>query len=255
MIDDVVDETDDNIVGFLPDSSHFSAFVPNGIYLDGRIQATKANLKALGLTWLDDAFSATDAFIEFNSAHGFDFDSTDGIGSGLMDFEAVATHEIGHVLGFTSSVDFIDELVYLGITDYLVSVRPLDLFRFYDDFSPTTPEEFSILPRSLVPWIPSHFNDLTHQYSMSTGQYLGDGWQAGHWKESELSGNIIGIMDPAVLEGEQVAISEADIRALDVIGWDYKAPIPEPGSLVLLSIGLASLGFMRRQMRNASTII
>src|SRR5262249_45026703 len=40
--------------------------------------------------------------IGFNSAFAFDFDPSNGIDPSKMDFDAVATHEIGHALGFTS---------------------------------------------------------------------------------------------------------------------------------------------------------
>jgi len=44
----------------------------------------------------------------FNSEFNFDYDSSDGITAGYYDFETVALHEIGHVLGFVSVVDAID---------------------------------------------------------------------------------------------------------------------------------------------------
>ncbi|HEY6660986.1 MAG TPA: NF038122 family metalloprotease, partial [Pyrinomonadaceae bacterium] len=40
--------------------------------------------------------------IGFNSAFSYDFDRSNGISSGQTDFEAVAIHEIGHALGFSS---------------------------------------------------------------------------------------------------------------------------------------------------------
>src|SRR5262252_261222 len=40
--------------------------------------------------------------IGFNSAFSFDFDPSNGIDSDKIDFDSVATHEIGHALGFTS---------------------------------------------------------------------------------------------------------------------------------------------------------
>ena len=42
--------------------------------------------------------------IGFNSAFGFDFDPSNGITSGQTDFDAVAVHEMGHLLGFNSMV-------------------------------------------------------------------------------------------------------------------------------------------------------
>ncbi len=40
--------------------------------------------------------------IGFNSAFAYDFDPSEGIDADKVDFEAVAFHEIGHVLGFGS---------------------------------------------------------------------------------------------------------------------------------------------------------
>ena len=46
-------DADDTTVPFLPTSAQFTAFVPTGIGLFNAIEATKANLKAMGFTGLD----------------------------------------------------------------------------------------------------------------------------------------------------------------------------------------------------------
>ncbi|MGH3850579.1 MAG: NF038122 family metalloprotease, partial [Pseudonocardiaceae bacterium] len=58
--------------------------------------------RAIGL--LPATAQSTDnaAKIAFNSSFTFDFDPSDGITAGQVDFDAVATHEIGHALGFGS---------------------------------------------------------------------------------------------------------------------------------------------------------
>jgi hypothetical protein len=62
---------------------------------------------------------------------------------------------------------------------------------------------------------------------MSTGYYNGDSRQASHWKANELNGNIrIGLMDPTIAPGELVWPTEADLRVLDLIGWDV-SPLPD----------------------------
>ena len=83
------------------------------------------NARALGLVpdiANPDALSLGqgDAGIGFNSAFQFDFTPDDGISTGLTDFDAVATHEIGHALGFISESG--------GTSASPVSVW--DLFRF-----------------------------------------------------------------------------------------------------------------------------
>src|SRR5262245_29867538 len=42
----------------------------------------------------------------FNSAFDYDFDPSDGVDSDKIDFDSVATHEIGHVLGFDSNTGY-----------------------------------------------------------------------------------------------------------------------------------------------------
>src|ERR1051326_3043940 len=61
-----------------------------------------ANGRAIGL--LSATAQSTDnaARIGFNSNFSFDFDPSDGITAGQTDFDAVATHEIGHALGLSS---------------------------------------------------------------------------------------------------------------------------------------------------------
>ena len=105
---DASDESDDAIVGFLPTRAQLSASLPAGVTLSNNMQSTKANLKALGVSGLDELFGSSDASITFNSNFGFDYDRLDGTVG--VDFESVALHEIGHALGFVSAVDTIDNL-------------------------------------------------------------------------------------------------------------------------------------------------
>src|SRR5262249_39642856 len=81
----------------------------NNTYLD----VSTANLKALGITTdangqaVDDGVTA-DASITFSSDFTFDFDPSNGISPGALDFVGIAFHEIGHALGFFSGVDIVD---------------------------------------------------------------------------------------------------------------------------------------------------
>ncbi|MFM2312427.1 MAG: hypothetical protein RLZZ04_1703 [Cyanobacteriota bacterium] len=49
----------------------------------------------------------------------------------------------------------------------------------------------------------------------STGEFLGDGEQASHWKDSL----GIGIMDPTFAPGEIGNVSDTDLQLLDASGW------------------------------------
>jgi hypothetical protein len=57
----------------------------------------------------------------------------------------------------------------------------------------------------------------------STGKatnFGGDGYQASHWKEQATA---LGIMDPAVAPQERVSISDLDLMAFDLIGWNRRS--------------------------------
>jgi len=231
------------ITAALPTAAQFSGFVPAGFSFTGNIQATKANLKAMGFGGLDAGFGATDATITFNNAFAFSYDPGP-VPGGLMDFTSVATHEIGHALGFVSAVDNVDFLL-AAATPGAINLDPLDLYRFRDTNLPTTLANFTTTPRSLLPGGTSYFADLTSLYSLSTGVSAGDGNQASHWKADDITGNFIGIMDPTINFGVRESITAADIRSLELIGFDLS--VPEPGTIVLALTGLVGLVIRRRR--------
>jgi len=211
-------DADDGLLAWLPTAGEFSAYLPSGYGLTGRLVGTKANFKAVGFAGLDEQFGPTDAKIVFNSLFDFDFDNRDGVMSGTVDFETVAAHEIGHVLGFQSEVDTVD----MYLPPLQVGIGVLDLYRFRNDTftDPSTSAQFQVAPRSMVPGQDDIFDVVTLEARMSTGAMTGDGRQASHWKDDALTGLMVGIMDPTLPRGSHEAITTADIRALDAIGWD-----------------------------------
>jgi hypothetical protein len=228
-------DADDGILASIPDLAHFSATLPSSVTFSGNFIATKANFKALGymkLIDLDAQYGATDSTITFNSNFTFDYDSSNGVDAGKIDFQTVATHEIGHALGFISSVDTVDGLKHNG-TAGSIAITPLDLFRFQDNSigkDPATAEEFMSFPRYLDTGGNPIFDDLALEHPMSTGRFTGDGLEASHWKDDAFTGQLLGVMDPSLNTGLSEAVSANDIRALDLIGYDF---VPEPSSLAL----------------------
>lgn len=186
-----------------------------------KILATKANFKAVGFRNLDEGYGASDGTIAFNTMMGpFDFDARDGVAPNAVDFESVAAHEIGHLLGFISSVDDFD---YGEVRAWPM---PLDLFRFASDGpdDPSTLDQFTSFARALTPGIPGHIDTVAETWSMSTGRAKGDGRQASHWKDAGLSRVLIGAMDPTLARGARIPVTGTDERALDLIGWDIATP-------------------------------
>jgi len=152
--------------------------------------------------------------IGFNSAFPYDFDSSDGIDAGRRDFEAVATHEIGHVLGFVSSV---------GGTELdsprSPSLSTWDLFRFRPG---AAQGGFTTSGRVLSSGGTQVFSRGSTETALSTGRpdgTGGDGQQASHWKDDAQSGQYIGIMDPTLSKAVHPVITAQDLLVLDALGY------------------------------------
>lgn len=249
-------EADDWIVTALPTLAQFNRTLPAGVTFSGKFSATKANFKALGymdLIDLDAVYGATDATITFNNAVAFDFDNRDGVSPGTIDFETVAAHEIGHALGFISGVDGVDLMKNAGITGEM-HITPLDLFRFRDGVAgkdPTTLAEFTSFPRFLDTGGVAIFDDLLTETSLGTGTLTGDGDEASHWKNDDLTGQLLGVMDGSIYGGQIHPITAADVRALDLIGYQrfVPIPVPEPSSTLPLLAGVMLSGRRRRRSR------
>lgn len=248
LVADAADEADDSIVAFLPTAAQFSAFVPIGSSLNNALVATKANFKALGFANLDINFGVSDASVVFSTNFAFDFDNSDGVTPGSTDFQSVVSHEIGHVLGFVSVVDEINA------GDATISMNPLDLFRFSDDpqFNPATPLDFTNQPRNFLPGESAVFDDLANEFAFSTGltnaNFPGtDGRQASHWKADELTGIHIGILDPTLATGVSFGLTYADLRSLDVVGYEINPLIPSPVASAVGLLGLLALAAARRR--------
>lgn len=245
IISDATSTDDSTVAANLPSGSSIPIYInrtadnPNGAgsatpYLDNdgganntTMRLTRANAKALGLITGTDA--AEDAAITFSSDFAFDFDPTDGIDFDKIDFVGVATHEIGHSLGFTSGVDALDinsdGTPYYYNDDAFTYVKTLDLLRYSSDsaalgaidWTAGTSDKYLSLDGGQ-----SYVDGL----QFSEGRTWGDGNQASHWKADDITGTTIGIMDPTTGYGQLDAITNNDERALDVIGYDLNTTLP-----------------------------
>ena len=178
--------------------------------------------------------------IGFNSAYTYDFNPNDGIGAGQTDFEAVTAHEIGHTLGFTSAIG--------SATSASAIFTPWDLYRVrpeavtpgesYTDGAgwEAAPRVITPGPAATVPIAPGSpffqavqvIFDGEAEYETSTARgdgTGGDGQQSSHWRDDAFrppslgAARKIGIMDPTIGAGEQIDISAADIRTLELLGY------------------------------------
>ena len=203
-----------------------------------RVRGTAANFKALGYTIPD----GTDATIEFTSNTStavFDFDRSNGINPNQTDFIGVATHEIGHAMGFSSASDGIDNNPGQSEDNYTPTV--LDLFRYSNDPIAGFPAPRRDITADARAKYFSIDGGATRVGNMSTGVRFGDGNQTSHWKANEQSGTYVGVMDPTAANGELLSITNNDIRAFDVMGYNRvgagAADMPEPATVWLAAVG------------------
>lgn len=253
---DQLSASDSVAVANLPAGSTFGMLInrtsdnPNGAgsatpYLDlagannQTINMSTANAKALGLApgagTVGNCVATCDGSLTLSTSFAYDFDPTDGIAAGAYDFVGIATHEMGHTLGFLSGVDILDinspPVNGPFAANQFTFVTPLDLFRYsalsiasdVTDFSADTRAKYFSLD-----------GGATVGPGFATGRNFGDAQQAGHWKDSL----GIGLMDPTAAEGELLGVTTTDIQAFDVIGWNV---VPEPTTFALFGGALAGL--------------
>ncbi len=185
------------------------------------VRLTTALARAIGFLTGEGPDAQIGFNSNFNNGGQFDFDPADGIGMEQIDFDAVATHEIGHALGFISASG--------GSNSTILTVW--DLFRF----RPATASvaNFDSAPRVLTKGgLQVMFGDFTgtfaaQELSLSTGGPsppagdTDDGRQSSHWKDDLLQTGrpYIGIMDPTISRSLRRTITENDIRAADLLGY------------------------------------
>lgn len=192
--------------------------------------------------------------VGFNSAHQFDFNPDDGIEPGKYDFDAVATHEIGHALGFSSNAGTKEV-----VPSFPGGPSPWDLFRFRPGI---TTSQFSTAQRVQSSGGEQIFFGGGAEVRLSTGRpdgSGGDGRQCSHWKDDTLNGGVyLGIMDPVLPAGIRVEMTQNDLIALDLMGYQLRTspnPTPTPsGDTVALTSGVAKTGSIPAPPSGSATL-
>jgi hypothetical protein len=162
--------------------------------------------------------------IAFNSAFGFDFDPSDGITGNRTDFDAVAVHEMGHALGFSSEVGDkeLNPSSALRVTIW-------DLFRFRPGTANLN--NFGTAQRILSSGGTQVQFNGGPELGLSTGKpdgTGGDGEQASHWKDDQFGGGFIGIMDPTIARNVRETMTTNDQNAIDSFGYLITPGTPPP---------------------------
>lgn len=269
MLGDATSADDATMTANLPNAPAFSVFINEtneaggGSFEDGyldddgganntNVRLTTANAKALGLIAGNNA--GNDTTITFNNQFNWDFDPSDGIGAGLIDFVGVAIHELGHAMGFISGVDSLDFNDDGAFSDDAFRVTSMDFTRFSADSLVAGADlDFTADNRAKFYSIDGGTTAggglVGGSDHFSRGVQNGDGRQASHWRD-----NLgLGIMDPTSQPaGTANVVTALDIQAFDIIGWDLAATaVPEPSAfafLMLAGVGLAG----RRRRRELS---
>ena len=214
-------------------------FLVDGQVVDGNtdILLTSAQAKALGMdealtldsgTWERNLVNADglDGYILVSNSFDWNYDYTRSgdAPEGTLDFMSMALHEIGHQLGFVSSLDGTLDMntLHSGETQ-AEGFSVLDLFRHSIDSTQVENPDGAVTDLSL---------GQNSYFSTDGGETIlanfadGVDYQASHWKRMQVA---LGIMDPTLAYQERVSLGHIDLQAMDVLGWDINYSMLDTG--------------------------
>jgi hypothetical protein len=219
--------------------AHLPATTPSGV---SQYVIPSSEGKVLGL--IPPTQPSLDGSIGFaGSTSGYTFDPTNGVRAGTYDFQSVAAHELDEVLGRVS-----------GLYNTTPTYRTVfDLFRYKSpgvlSFSYSDAAYFSI------------DGGLTN-----LGKF--NNTSSGDRSDWLTLANSVDIQDAFISTGVRKNLTAVDLTGLDVLGYDginlgntawnipqtiafrLVEPVPEPGSLILLTsmLGLLGAAALRRSL-------
>jgi hypothetical protein len=181
------------------------------------INVKSATVRALGMTGFISPSS--DGTISINT-HITDTGSPGTTGQYSLTF--VTEHEIDEILGLGSALP--------NLTDPL----PEDLFRYDANGNRSFTNSSSA----------TSFFSLDGMHDLAQFDNQNDGGDFGDWQSNPLpSGVLPEIQDAFATQGAHPSLG-VELRALDVIGYNY---VPEPGSVTLLGLGAIGFLFVKRR--------
>jgi Ca2+-binding RTX toxin-like protein len=170
---------------------------------NGTFWVSTAESKALGLA---PSGTSVDGYVGFaSSTNTFDYNSADGVTAGQYDFFGVFLHEVTEVMGRQT----MDGQSFAGTTAY----EPLDLFHYsapgVHDFSGTKAGYFSVN------------GGTTNLANFNTNP----GGDFGDWASTSIDA-----MNAFGTPGVVAPMTSADIKVMDVLGWNLASGSPPPVS-------------------------
>jgi hypothetical protein len=199
--------------------SHFGPDPTGG----GTFLITVANAAALGFGNLEG--SSGSGTITFANNQPYTFDPNNRVVPGDFDFIGVAEHEITEVMG---------RIVELGADfgagpDYL----PYDIFRYKGGVQSVNPNDTSV-----------YFSidggaSILKFYNGPGGGDLGD-WASGQGADA---------VNAFAAPGDSLPLTAVDYQVMDVIGYDYVTPVPEPSSMLLVAVAMPGAVLLALRLR------